>query len=80
MFRPLFNLHVFENHKLCCLKLKATFSVYKLNAQMTISYTNWSLYTTFTIIYYIRQEHICKRFSSISYIRRISGLFKANVM
>ncbi len=38
---------------------KATFSVYKLiqkNSQMTTLYTNWSLYITFTMIYYIRQE------------------------
>ncbi len=38
---------------------KATFSVHKLipkNAQMTNLYTNWSLYITFTMIYYIRQE------------------------
>ncbi len=36
--------------------IKATFSVYKLipkNAQMTNLYTNWSLYITFTMIYYI---------------------------
>ncbi len=39
--------------------LKATFYVHKLiptNAQMTTEYTNWSLYITFTMIYYIRQE------------------------
>ncbi len=39
--------------------LKATFSVYKLikkNTQMITLYTNWSLYITFTMIYYIRQE------------------------
>ena len=39
--------------------VKATFSVHKLipkNAQMTTLYTNWSLYITFTMIYYIRQE------------------------
>ncbi len=38
---------------------KATFSFHKLipkNAQMTAVYTNWSLYITFTMIYYIRQE------------------------
>ncbi len=38
---------------------KATFPVYKLiakNAQMTTLYTIWSLYITFTMIYYIRQE------------------------
>ncbi len=38
---------------------KATFSVHKLipkNAQMTTLYTNWSLYITFTMIYYIWQE------------------------
>ncbi len=40
-------------------QFKATFSVHKLipkNAQMTTLYTNWSLYITFTMIYYIRQE------------------------
>ncbi len=40
-------------------QIKATFSVYKLirtNAQMTTLYTNWSLYITFTMIYYIRQD------------------------
>ncbi len=39
--------------------VKATFSVHKLipqKAQMTTLYTNWSLYITFTMIYYIRQE------------------------
>ncbi len=39
--------------------IKATFSVHKLipkNAQMTTLYTKWSLYITFTMIYYIRQE------------------------
>ncbi len=39
--------------------LKATFSFHKLilkNGQMTTLYTNWSLYITFTMIYYIRQE------------------------
>ncbi len=38
---------------------KATFSIHKLipkNAQMTTLYTNCSLYITFTMIYYIRQE------------------------
>ncbi len=42
-----------------CLDIKATFSVHKLipkNAQMTTFYTNLSLYITFTIIYYIRQQ------------------------
>ncbi len=42
------------------LLLKATFSVHKLippkNAQMITLYTNWSLYTTFTMIYSIRQD------------------------
>ncbi len=36
--------------------IKATFSFHKLipeNAQMTTLYTNWSLYITFTMIYYI---------------------------
>ncbi len=39
--------------------IKATFSFHKLipkNAQMTTVYTNWLLYITFTMIYYIRQE------------------------
>ncbi len=39
--------------------VKDTFSVHKLipiNTQMTTLYTNWSLYITFTMIYYIRQE------------------------
>ncbi len=39
--------------------IKATFSFHKLlqeNAQMTTLYTNLSLYITFTMIYYIRQE------------------------
>ncbi len=43
-----------DNHK-----FKAIFSFHKLipqNAQMTTLYTNCSLYITFTIIYYIRQE------------------------
>ncbi len=38
---------------------KATFSFHKLipkNAQMTTLHTNWSLYITFTMIYYIRQQ------------------------
>ncbi len=41
------------------LNIKASFSVHKLiltNAQMTTLYTNWSLYITFTMIYYISQE------------------------
>ncbi len=36
--------------------VKAIFFVHKLipkNAQMTTLYTNWSLYITFTMIYYI---------------------------
>ncbi len=40
--------------------IKATFSFHKLipkNAQMTTLYTNWPLYITFTMIYYIRQEY-----------------------
>ncbi len=39
--------------------VEATFSVDKLiptNAQMTTIYTNWSLYNTFAMIDYIRQE------------------------
>ncbi len=63
--------------------LKATFSVHKLipkNAQMTTLFTNWPLYITFTMIYYIRQEQFCKSFSSLSYIRKISSLFIANAM
>ncbi len=64
-------------------KFKTTFSFHKIipkNAQMTTLYTNYSLYITFTMIYYIRQESFCKSFSSLSYIRRISGLFIANAM
>ncbi len=41
------------------IMFKATFSVHKpilQNGQMTTLYTNWSLYITFTMIYYIRQE------------------------
>ncbi len=67
----------------CMGCIKATFSVHKLipkNAQMTTLYTNWSMYITFAMIYYIRQENICKSFASLSYIRRISGLFIANAM
>ncbi len=63
--------------------LKATFSVDKLipkNAQMTTLYTNWSLYITFTMICYIRQEYFCKSLPSLSYIRMISSLFIANAM
>ncbi len=62
---------------------KASFSVHKLipkNTQMTTLYTNLSLYITFTMIYYIRQEQFCKRFWLLSFIRRISGLFIANAM
>ncbi len=40
---------------------------------MTVVYTNLLLYIIFTMIYYVRQEYFCKRFSSISYIGRISG-------
>ncbi len=38
--------------------IKATFPIHKLipkNVQMTTIYTNWSLYITLTMIYYIRQ-------------------------
>ncbi len=41
------------------LFFKNTFSVHKLiqnNNQITTLYTNWSLYITFIMIYYIRQE------------------------
>ncbi len=41
------------------VKFKATFSFHKpiqKYAQMTTLYTNWSLYITFNMIYYIRQE------------------------
>ncbi len=44
-------------------KFKTTFSFHKLipkNAQMAILYTNWSLYITFTVIYYIRQDFVLK--------------------
>ncbi len=62
---------------------KATFSFHKLipkHAQMTTLYTNLSLYITFTMIYYIRQEKCCNSFSSLSYIRKISNLFIPNAM
>ncbi len=39
-------------------KVNATFSFHKLipkDAQMTTLYTTWSLYTTYTMIYCIRQ-------------------------
>ncbi len=42
-----------------CLTFKASFSFHKpipQNTQMTTLYTNLSLYITFTMIYYIRQE------------------------
>ncbi len=39
---------------------------------MTTLYTIWSLYTTFTMIYYIRQEQFCKIFSSLSFSRENS--------
>ncbi len=45
--------------KFCAVNIKATFSFHKIipkNAQMTTLYINWSLYITFTMIYYIRQE------------------------
>ncbi len=35
---------------------------------------------TFTMIYYIRQETFCKSLSSLSYIRRTSGMFIASAM
>ncbi len=63
--------------------INATLSFHKLipkNAQMTTLYTNLSLYITFTMIYYIRQELFGKCFSSLSYIKRISGLFIANAL
>ncbi len=50
--------YVYTIESCIVLILKATFSVHKLipqNAQMTTLYTNWSLYITFTMIYYIRQ-------------------------
>ncbi len=62
---------------------KATFSVHKLipkHTQMIILYTNWSLYITFTMIYYIRQELFCNGFSPLSYITNISGLLIASAM
>ncbi len=40
-------------------EFKVTFFVHKLipkNTQMTTLYIDWSLYITFTMIYYIRQE------------------------
>ncbi len=61
--------HIYVNilHVYYCLNillslkliLKATFSVDKLipkHTQMTTLYTNWSLYITFTMIYYIGHE------------------------
>ncbi len=69
--------HMFQ----CAIQVKATFSVHKLikkNTHMTTLYTNW--YITFTKIYYIRHEKYYKSFSSLSYIRRISGVFVANAM
>ncbi len=39
--------------------VKVTFPVHKLitkNSQITTLYTNWLLYITFTLIYYIGQE------------------------
>ncbi len=45
---------------LCCvdwvLKLTSLFIKQPQNTQMTTLYTNLSLYLTFTMIYYIRQE------------------------
>ncbi len=65
------------------MSVKATFSLHKLIAkddQMTTLYTNWSLYITFTMIYYIKEEEFFQSLSSLSYIRRILGLFIANAM
>ncbi len=47
---------------------------------MSTLYSNLSLYINLTVINYIRQEEFCKTFSSLSYIRRISGLVIANAM
>ncbi len=44
-------------------KFKTTFSVHKLIPiffQMTTLYTNWSLYITFTMIYYISKNNFVK--------------------
>ncbi len=49
---PLLNVNGSKGRNRCGLCVKATFSVQKLipkNAQMTILYTNWSLYVTFSI-------------------------------
>ncbi len=50
-------IYGFSKCNVCYEEVK--FSFHKLipkNTQMTILYTNLSLYITFTIIYYIRQE------------------------
>ncbi len=52
-----YNLKFLSYYKLN--NIKATFSVHKLipkNAQIITLYTNWSLYITFTMIYYIWKE------------------------
>ncbi len=54
-------------------QLKATFSFHKLiqnYAQMTTSYTNLSLYITFTMIYYILDKN---NFVNISHHYLTSG-------
>ncbi len=46
---------------------KASFSFHKItqkNIRMPTLYTNWTLYITSTVIYYIRQKLFCKAFSS----------------
>ncbi len=70
-------LHTVHNHQVK-LHFKATFSFPKLipkNTQMTTLYTNWSLYDLLYLT-----ESFCKVFSSLSYIRRISGLFITNAI
>ncbi len=57
--------------------LKATFSFHKLipkNAQMTTLYTNWSLYTTLTMIYYIIDKN---NFVKVSHHYLTSGGYQA---
>ncbi len=54
--------------KLFSSLLKASFSFHNItpkNTQMTNLCTNLSLYITVTMIYYIRQEILCKSFSSL---------------
>ncbi len=62
IYRLSFDLEPADSHAIFMLWLqtvKAAFSFHKVipkNTQMTTLYTNLSLYITFTMIYYIRQE------------------------